>query len=636
MKTRKIVSIILTFMLVLVMSLSNIALASDGGKTIAITVTPPSAGARPDYYPTISGVEYYSSRAYWEDKYENGSSFHYADYAADYSFKYDDENIFHLDLYNDTSPTYFDSVTSVTVNGVSVEFIYDSASNSESWIGIQYSFGSMKRTSIKDIYLEGYQPLKIGMSPIQLTPAKGYPAQYKGYGRYGVSDSYGDWHDVTEFVEGNKYNLFIPLEAASDDYDFKGFDKSGLHILYKDGELDTTDASIFHYDNNMIVISFPVFTLEANALDINCQITAPKAGKTPATTATVPADAAYNCTGIDWYVNDQNYFSSATLMTPGQTFELGNYYFAKPHFSYDTNFYDRDTLTVNNTSCPDKYYEFGLLRKNISANLTFKEPSPGSIPPASATVPSGSIYSVDLQWYEIQNNDLSTARKMTEGEKIKAGYYYAAVPIFKIDWTKYGIAKVYLNGKEQLMNSEYFYFGPIQKIAQKVNAKSSYSLVIGTSLTLKPGTSTKTTYKTSNKNVATVSSKGVIKITGIGSAKITVSAAESSIYKKAAKTITVTGIPKTAVIASLTSGKRYFTVKMKTMPSKLYATNYQVAYRLKGQSKWKTATTKAQSLTIKKLTKGKQYYVKVRAYRKVGTKTYYGAWTAAKLSKKIK
>ncbi|MCI7248033.1 MAG: hypothetical protein MR492_00395 [Clostridiales bacterium] len=34
--------------------------------------------------------------------------------------------------------------------------------------------------------------------------------------------------------------------------------------------------------------------------------------------------------------------------------------------------------------------------------------------------------------------------------------------------------------------------------------------------------------------------------------------------------------------------------------------------------------------------KGKYYYVKVRSYKKVGSTTYYGAWSKTKLSKKIK
>ena len=41
----------------------------------------------------------------------------------------------------------------------------------------------------------------------------------------------------------------------------------------------------------------------------------------------------------------------------------------------------------------------------------------------------------------------------------------------------------------------------------------------------------------------------------------------------------------------------------------------------------KAATT---STTVKKLTKGKKYYVCVRTYQKVSGKTYYSTWSASK------
>ena len=63
---------------------------------------------------------------------------------------------------------------------------------------------------------------------------------------------------------------------------------------------------------------------------------------------------------------------------------------------------------------------------------------------------------------------------------------------------------------------------------------------------------------------------------------------------------------------------------------------YKIYYKQKGTKKWKTTTTTAQTKTVKKLKKGKKYYVKVRAYKKVSGKTYYGAYSSTKLSKKIK
>lgn len=58
---------------------------------------------------------------------------------------------------------------------------------------------------------------------------------------------------------------------------------------------------------------------------------------------------------------------------------------------------------------------------------------------------------------------------------------------------------------------------------------------------------------------------------------------------------------------------------------------YQVQYGTNGNfKKAKKKSTSRTSLTIKKLTKNKKYYVRVRAYIKSGGKYYYGAWSSKK------
>jgi hypothetical protein len=64
-------------------------------------------------------------------------------------------------------------------------------------------------------------------------------------------------------------------------------------------------------------------------------------------------------------------------------------------------------------------------------------------------------------------------------------------------------------------------------------------------------------------------------------------------------------------------------------------TGYQIQYA--GNAKFtkglKTITIKdntATSKKIAKLTKGKKYYVRVRAYRKTSKSTYIGAWSKTK------
>ena len=65
---------------------------------------------------------------------------------------------------------------------------------------------------------------------------------------------------------------------------------------------------------------------------------------------------------------------------------------------------------------------------------------------------------------------------------------------------------------------------------------------------------------------------------------------------------------------------------------------YQIQYRIKGTSKWKTTEAKGfhAKTTIKKLKSGKKYQVRGRAYYQVNGQTQYGYWCHASLSKKIK
>ena len=67
------------------------------------------------------------------------------------------------------------------------------------------------------------------------------------------------------------------------------------------------------------------------------------------------------------------------------------------------------------------------------------------------------------------------------------------------------------------------------------------------------------------------------------------------------------------------------------------ATGYQIQYSLKssfsGAKSVSVAKNSIVSRTIGNLTKGKTYYVRVRALKKVSGKVYYSAWSA---SRKVK
>lgn len=76
---------------------------------------------------------------------------------------------------------------------------------------------------------------------------------------------------------------------------------------------------------------------------------------------------------------------------------------------------------------------------------------------------------------------------------------------------------------------------------------------------------------------------------------------------------------------TVNAAKRTATVKLSKAPG---ATNYQIAYRRAGTSKWKTVLTKGKtSYTFKKLTKGKVYEFKARARAKSNGKFRYGKYS---------
>lgn len=66
-----------------------------------------------------------------------------------------------------------------------------------------------------------------------------------------------------------------------------------------------------------------------------------------------------------------------------------------------------------------------------------------------------------------------------------------------------------------------------------------------------------------------------------------------------------------------------------------YGDGYQIAYSTSktfasNKTKYITAGIFTDSKTIAGLTKGKTYYVRVRAFQKAGGKKYYGAWSNRK------
>ena len=102
------------------------------------------------------------------------------------------------------------------------------------------------------------------------------------------------------------------------------------------------------------------------------------------------------------------------------------------------------------------------------------------------------------------------------------------------------------------------------------------------------------------------------------------------------KTVSFKIVPKRAVIDKAAPGTKQIKVTMKTKVASTGGSTYQIKYRVKGSSKWKTVTTTSKTKTIKSLKTGKRYQIKVRAYKKVKGVTYYGKWSRVKTTKKVK
>ena len=174
----------------------------------------------------------------------------------------------------------------------------------------------------------------------------------------------------------------------------------------------------------------------------------------------------------------------------------------------------------------------------------------------------------------------------------------------------------------------------VSKKTQKITC-NSYKKTYG-SKAFKLGAKTngggKLTYKSSNNKIASVNSKGVVTIKNFGKATIKVSAGSSKYFNAASKKITVTVVPKKQKIKKIKKYKKALRVYV-TKYSKASGYQIYVARNSKFTKGKKLKTIKGYKNTSGKITKlsGKKvYYVKVRSYKTVSGKKYYGDWSSVK------
>ena len=140
-------------------------------------------------------------------------------------------------------------------------------------------------------------------------------------------------------------------------------------------------------------------------------------------------------------------------------------------------------------------------------------------------------------------------------------------------------------------------------------------------------------YSSSSKSVK-VDKKGRITIAAkfTGSARITIRSSATAGYNAATKSITVTVNPAgtTLMKAKNLSGRK----AQITWKKNRYVTGYEIQYSVNknfrsGSKKTVSGVSKTK-YTLTKLQKNKTYYVRIRTYKKSGTKKYYSSWSKVK------
>lgn len=176
----------------------------------------------------------------------------------------------------------------------------------------------------------------------------------------------------------------------------------------------------------------------------------------------------------------------------------------------------------------------------------------------------------------------------------------------------------------------------VQKLKEDQNlyVSACSPIVAGKTATISvSGAAGTLSFKSGNTSVATVNAKtGKITAKTPGTVKITVTAAATTNYYKATKSITIKVIPKAASLSSVKKKAKGFVAKWKKVSG---ITGYQLQYSTKSTfSSKKTVTISKASTTLKTvkgLTAPKTYYVRIRTYKTVNGKIYYSSW-----SKKVK
>ena len=173
-----------------------------------------------------------------------------------------------------------------------------------------------------------------------------------------------------------------------------------------------------------------------------------------------------------------------------------------------------------------------------------------------------------------------------------------------------------------------FTVSSVEPKVQMSKTKISIGTLSYTGSNVKPSVTVKNGNKTLKQNTDYTISYSKASKVGVA-VKITITG-KGSYTGKVVKTTYI--VPARTAISSVKAGKKNLTVTYKKTTG---ASGYQIAYSTSQNSGYKyvNLNNKTVKKTISKLTSGKKYYVKVRAYRTINGKNYYGNYSAVKAVK---
>lgn len=155
----------------------------------------------------------------------------------------------------------------------------------------------------------------------------------------------------------------------------------------------------------------------------------------------------------------------------------------------------------------------------------------------------------------------------------------------------------------------------------------------GTNFSLGAKAYGKLTYKSSNANIVTVSSKGTVNIQGYGTAVITVNAAETAIYKSAAKKVTVNIVPAKLALNVTAGGSGTIKIAWKrdiTVDGYQIQCSTQKTFPSSATLNGTVTKNSTVSSTLQGLSKGKRYYVRIRSFKRIKGIPVYGVWSTVR------